>query len=344
MSQPSILFVLSVGLEYREEGWGDHHTRRPTRSATVHRFGYSLNPVTQSDLQSSTARDAGVRRVLGVVLVLNLGVALAKLSVGWLSSSISMVADGFHSLTDGASNVVGLIGMSIAGRPPDEDHPYGHRKFETLAALMIGALLALTAWEVLKSLIERVREGGEPKVSFLTFAVMIVTIIVNICVTTWEHRAARKYKSVVLKADAAHTLSDVFASLAVIVSLVAAQLGYPQLDLVAALVIIVMIARAAFQILRDSGQSLTDTAILPAPAIEAVALGVPGVISVHKIRSRRGAKGGHADLHVQVKGDLPLAQAHGIGHQVSDRVRDELGISDVLVHVEPPQAPEPVSE
>ena len=102
-----------------------------------------------------TKRDQSVRKTLVWVLVLNLVVATAKLAVGWLSSSISMVADGFHSLTDSASNIVGLIGISLAGRPPDEDHPYGHRKFETLAALMIGALLALTAWEVFKSCLER---------------------------------------------------------------------------------------------------------------------------------------------------------------------------------------------
>lgn len=292
----------------------------------------------ESRVEAGGATDQAVRRTLVVVLFLNLGVALAKLVVGWLSASISMVADGFHSLTDGASNVVGLVGMSIAGRPPDEDHPYGHRKFETLAALIIGALLALTAWEVLKSLFERLREGGAPTVTGLTFGVMIVTILINIGVTTWEHRAARRYGSVILHADAAHTRSDVYASLAVIISLIAAKLGYPQVDLVAALIITVMIARAAFQILRDSGLLLTDTAILPASAIEKVALATPGVVSVHKVRSRRGPKGGHADLHVQVRGDLPLEEAHGIGHQVADRLRDELDLPDVLVHVEPPDA------
>ena len=291
------------------------------------------------DLETAAegATDHAVRRILIVVLFLNVGVALAKLVVGWLISSISMVADGFHSLTDGASNIVGLVAMSIAGRPPDEDHPYGHRKFETLAALMIGALLALTSWEVLQSLFERLREGGEPQVNSLAFAVMITTIVVNIGVTSWEQRAARKYKSLILHADAAHTRSDVFASLAVISSLIAARLGFPQLDLVAALVITVMIARAAYQILRDSGLLLTDTAIRPASEIESVALQVPGVVSVHKIRSRRGPKGGHADLHVQVRGDLPLEDAHEIGHQVADRLGEELNLPDVLVHVEPPQ-------
>lgn len=281
-------------------------------------------------------RDRAVRRVLVVVLFLNAGVALAKLIVGWLTSSISMVADGFHSLTDGASNVVGLIAMSIAQRPPDEDHPYGHRKFETLAALIIGGLLALTAWEVLQSSFERLRKGGEPEVTTLSFLVMGVTIAINLAVATWERRAARKYDSHLLHADSAHTRSDVFSSLAVIASLIAARVGYPQLDLIAALFITYVIAKAAFQILRDSGLLLTDTAILPADRIEEVALQVPGVVSVHKIRSRQGPKGGHADLHVQVDSDLPLNEAHDIGHRVADRLREKLGVPDVLVHVEPP--------
>ena len=116
-----------------------------------------------------------MRRILAVVLVLNLAVAAAKLAVGWMIDSISMLADGFHSLTDSASNVVGLVGISLAARPPDEDHPYGHRKLETLSALFIGGLLAMTAWEVLQSCFERLRTGSVPEVTAASFAVMGVT-------------------------------------------------------------------------------------------------------------------------------------------------------------------------
>lgn len=278
-----------------------------------------------------------VRRILVVVLGLNLFVALAKLLVGWLSSSLSMVADGFHSLTDSASNVVGLIGISVGRRPPDEDHPYGHRKFETLAALLIGALLALTAWEVLKGAIHRLRAGGAPEVTWVSFAVMIGTILINLAVSTYEARKGRELGSAVLDADAAHTRSDVYSSLAVIVSLVAARAGYPQLDVVAALVITMVIARAAFTILKENGMVLTDTALLPAGEIRELALTVPGVESVHKIRSRGGhGGGGYADLHIQVAADMSLDRAHVLAHLVSQKLTEELGLKDVLVHVEPP--------
>lgn len=292
--------------------------------------------MTPTDIRQTAERDRGVRRVLWIVLFLNAAVAVAKLTVGAMISSISMVADGFHSLTDGTSNVVGLVAMSLARRPPDADHPYGHRKFETLAALTIGALLALTAWEVLQSCFHRLRMGGEPQVSPIAFGVMAVTIAVNLGVSTWERSAGKRFRSQLLEADSQHTRSDVYASLAVIASLLAARVGYPVLDVITALLITVLIARIAFGILRDAGMLLTDTAIVPANQIEAIAIGVPGVLSVHKIRSRQDPRGGHADLHVQVAANLPLAEAHRIGHEVADRVRQELDVAEVLVHVEPP--------
>ncbi len=278
-----------------------------------------------------------IRRVLLLVLALNLAVALAKLVVGWLTASLSMLADGFHSVTDSASNMVGLVAISYAARPPDEGHPYGHWKFETLAALFIGGLLAMTAWEVLEGCVDRLRHGGAPAVTRLSLAVMGSTLAVNVAVSAYEARRGRALASQILTADAAHTRSDIFASLAVIASLLAARAGWPQLDVVAALLITGAIARAAFQILRESASHLADPAVLPPETVREVALAVPGVVGVHKVRTRRGPDGGHADLHVQVRPDLRLDQAHVIGHMVADRLRQELGLRDVVAHVEPPE-------
>ncbi len=276
-----------------------------------------------------------MKRVLAIVLVLNLAVALAKLAVGWLIHSISMVADGFHSLTDAASNVVGLAAVTLAAKPPDSDHPYGHRKIETLAALFIGGLLAMTAWEVLQSCLERLWTGSAPQVTAASLAVMVVTTGINLGVSIWERRRGGILHSEILTADAAHTRSDVFVSLGVLGSLLAARSGYPQLDPLAALVITAIIARIAFRILRRSAERLVDPAILPVERVSAVALAVPGVEGVHKIRTRGGPAHGHADLHVQLAPDLRLDEAHALGHRVADRLRQELGLVDVLVHVEP---------
>ncbi len=290
-----------------------------------------------SPSSSTTARrDQSVRTVLWVVLVLNLGVAAAKLTTGWLGNSISMVADGFHSLTDSASNVVGLVAVALAARPPDVSHPYGHRKFETLAAMAVGILLAVAALQVLEAAVRRVATGGEPTAGARSFAVMGVSIVVSLAVSTWERRRGSELDSAVLRADAAHTLSDVYTSVAVILSLVAARLGAPQLDLLAALAITGVIGFAAWQILRDSIAGLSDEALLPGSEVRRVALTVPGVRSVHKIRTRGAGGIAHADLHVQMDPAIRLDQAHRIGHEVADRLRVELGLDDVLAHVEPP--------
>jgi cation diffusion facilitator family transporter len=278
-----------------------------------------------------------VRSVLRLVLVLNLGVAGAKLLVGWLTASISMIADGFHSLTDSASNVIGLVGVSWASHPPDEDHPYGHRKIETFAALLIGGLLAMTAWEVLKSSISRWVIGGSPEVGSLSFIVMSCTLFVNLMVSFFERRAGKRLGSELLEADSSHTSSDVFVSLGVIASLLASRYGFPQADALAALIITGFIARAAFQVVQQAAGPLVDTAVLPAERIRQITLAVPGVVGAHKVRSRGGPGGFHADLHVQVRPELPIDKAHVIGHLVADRLAGELGLEDVVVHVEPPQ-------
>jgi len=276
------------------------------------------------------------KRTLAGVLLLNIGVSVAKLTVGFSTGAISMVADGFHSITDAAATVVGLIGISLAAQPPDADHPYGHRKFETLASMIIGGLLAMTSWEILRGSIDRLRAGSVPEVGVLSFSVMAVTIAINLLVSHHERRRARELNSEILAADAAHTMSDVYTSLAVVTSLIAARLGISILDPLAAIVITVVIAHTAFQILRHSAAQLADTAVIPAARIEEVALTVPGADSVHKIRTRGRPPAAHADLHVQVRPDLRLDQAHVIGHLVAERLRQELGLADVVAHVEPP--------
>ncbi|MFQ5526101.1 MAG: cation diffusion facilitator family transporter [Thermoanaerobaculia bacterium] len=288
----------------------------------------------------SSANVRAVKRTLALTLGLNLLVAASKLVVGELIGSISMIADGFHSLTDSASNVIGLIGVSWAARPADEDHPYGHWKFEIVATLLVGGLLTMSAWEILRGSFARLTKGGAPEVGMAAFAVMGATMLVNLMVAAYEHRQGRKLGSELLVADAAHTRSDFFVSLAVVVSLVATRNGYPGADVAVALVLAAVIARAAVQILRRSVLRLTDTAVVGSEVIEEIALSVEGVVGVHKVRSRLGPGGGYADLHVQVRPDLRLDRAHAIGHLVADKLREETQLDDVVIHVEPPEGHE----
>ncbi len=282
-------------------------------------------------------RNRSIRRVLWVVLFLNVAVALAKLAYGIATHSAAMEADGFHSLFDGASNVIGLVGIWYAGRPADEGHPYGHDKFETFAAAVIGILLVFAGYTVGKGAIDSLLGRGVPtEVTTISFAVMLGTLAVNILVTTWERRAGRRLGSEVLVADASHTLSDVLVSIGVIISLVLVGLGIEMADGIVALLVAVAILRTAWGIMSGVLHTLGDAARLPADEVAAAACGVPGVAGCHAVRTRGPESRVHVDLHVQVAPDTTVERGHAIAHEVEDALRSAYGqITDVVVHLEP---------
>jgi cation diffusion facilitator family transporter len=281
-------------------------------------------------------RERDIRRVLWVVLVLNIAVALAKLLYGLFSHSVAMQADGIHSLFDGASNVVGLIGMWFASRPADQSHPYGHGKFETFTAAAIAAMLGVAGYTVARGAIDSLQGQGEARVTIASFAIMIGTLTVNLGVTTWESREGRRLSSEVLVADARHTLSDVLVSSGVIISLILVKLGFEKADGVLALLVAVAIAYTAFSILRGVGRTLGDAARLPAADVEAAAAGIDGVVECHSVRTRGSENQVSVDLHLLVASDATIERGHEIAHAVEAELRARfVQVTDVVVHVEP---------
>jgi cation diffusion facilitator family transporter len=285
---------------------------------------------------STPRRTAKIRQTLLVVFLLNLLVAIAKLSYGLLSGSLSMTADGLNSLMDGAANVVGLIGLAIAARPPDPNHPYGHRRFETITALAIAMAMVLAVVQIVQEAWNRWQAGAAPEVTTFSFAIMGATLLVNVGVTLWERRRARELHSSILGADAKHTAADALVSLSVIGGLAAVQLGFPTADLLLAVAVAGVIAWGAWTIMRDAALTLSDVAAAPVEVIERAARTVPGVRGVHNIRTRGGEGLVWVDLHVQVDPSLRVEQAHEIASAVAARVEEEIGQpSDVTVHIEP---------
>ena len=282
-------------------------------------------------------RYAKVTTVLVRVLLLNLAVAIAKLVFGYMTGALSIVSDGFHSLADSTSNITGLVGVRVASRPPDEDHPYGHRKYETLAAALIVVMLGVVVLEVVQAALDRLESGAAPQVSALSFAVMFATVIVNLIVVRYESRRGRELSSELLIADSMHTKSDVLTSVAVIVSLAGVKLGFPILDAAGALIVAVFIGNAAFEIARDTARILTDRTVLDEDDLRAVAMGVPGVLGCHRIRSRGSSDHAFLDLHVWFAAELPLRDAHRLSHEVKDRLMARYPqIGDAIIHIEPP--------
>ncbi|MBI1797110.1 MAG: cation transporter [Candidatus Eisenbacteria bacterium] len=275
-------------------------------------------------------------RILWAILGLNLLVALAKLLYGQRSGAIAMSADGVHSLIDGASNVVALIGLAVSRRPPDANHPYGHRKYETFAALGIVAMMFLGCREILGEALERLHHPRMPDVSPLGYAVIGVTVAINVAVVLVERREGRRLQSEILISDAAHTGSDVLASVLVLMSFAVAPFGWAWADVLVAALIVVLIAIAGARIVRGTLSTLSDERRIDPEPIERVALEEPGVLEAHNVRSRGPDDDIHLDLHILVAPHMAIAAAHALGHRVERRLRERWpGVTDVVVHVEP---------
>jgi cation diffusion facilitator family transporter len=277
-----------------------------------------------------------IRWTLVLVLVLNWGVAAAKLLYGWLTHSASMTADGFHSFSDGSSNIIGLIGIWIASRPVDKTHPYGHKKYETLTSIGISILLFLVCFNVVREAIFRFLHPVTPQVSVSSFLVMGVTLAINIAVMIYENRVGIALKSDILVSDALHTRTDILTSSSVVVTFIAIKLGFPIFDPVTSLLIGGFIAYAAVEILKEGSRVLSDGVAIPFEAIERVVLAIRGVKECHQIRSRGRGDDIHIDLHVLVDPEMDVHRAHHLSYAIENKIkRDFPGVTDVVVHMEP---------
>ena len=287
-------------------------------------------------MQATTPRQQ-IGRVLTITLVLNLTVAIGKIIVGMISGALSITADGFHSLIDSTSNVIALIANRLADRPPDDDHPYGHQRFETLAALMIGAFLLVVAWEIVSGAISRLQSGAQPELTIMTFVVLIGTLFVNIGVSSYQIREGRRLKSELLLADAANTRADVFITSSVLVSMALMTLfDWAWVDIVAALIVVVLIGHAAWRILQQTGRVLVDTAPYTPEELTSIVDSVPYVVDVVRARSRGSVDAPHIDIDVSVSAAMTTDHTAAITERIRQQLNDELGhVDEVEVHFIP---------
>jgi len=277
-----------------------------------------------------------IRQILIFILALNWAVALAKIFYGLFTRCESMAADGFHSLSDGASNIVGLFGIHFACQPVDKEHPYGHKKYETLSSLGIAALLFLLAFNLVKGSIQRLHGPDIAQVDITSFSVMIVTMVINFWVMNYERKKGEALKSDILASDSMHTKADIFTSASVIISLVLIKLGFPIIDHITTIIIALFIAHAGWDIVKKSQAVLCDTAILEDKKIVDIVLGVKGVKTCHKIRTRGRPDDIHVDLHVQVSADMHIDNAHKVSYAIEEAIKKSIPeVTDVVVHMEP---------
>ncbi|HEU0175322.1 MAG TPA: cation diffusion facilitator family transporter [Blastocatellia bacterium] len=293
----------------------------------------------QIDSVSNEAYRRGVRRVLLVTLALNVAVVAGKMAAGLLAGSLSVISDAIHSSVDSLNNVVGLVVMKYATAEPDEGHPYGHGKFETLAAFAIAGFLFVTCYQISLSAIERViaHDAHAPEITALTIGVMVGTIITNIIVTTYERREGRRLQSAFLIADSAHTRSDVMVSCSVLAGLILIRFGFVWLDPVISLGVAAVIAWSGYQIFKSTVPVLVDAAHAPAWRIAEIVRGVPGVHSAHDIRSRSQGGEMFVEMHLHIANEFERDHiaSHAITEEIERRLAAEFGRVTATIHVEP---------
>ncbi len=278
------------------------------------------------------------RRVFALTLGFNLLVSVSKLFWGYQTNTLSLTADGFHSLLDAVANVVGIIGLSYSMKPADHDHPYGHRKFEAIASIIISFFIFLTCFEIASHGIQRMLNPGSnpPHITPISYLILGVTLLINLFVSWYQNKKGRELNNDLLLTDARHTMSDCLVSFSVIASMVAVQMGYAWADTALALIVALIILKVGFDIIMLHLSALTDEAILDPNKVQQLVLSVPGVLDCHKIRSRGMSDHIFIDLHIQVNPELTVKEAHQISYAVEEKLENafEGRVSEVLVHIE----------
>lgn len=278
-----------------------------------------------------------VRKVLWLILLANLAVAAVKVAVGQWIQSASLTADGFHSLTDGVSNVVGLIGIWFASQPVDENHPYGHRKYEFVTGLFIGFMLILIAIFVIGEAVGKFTHPVTPDITMESLIALVLTLAVNVVVCRYEYRQGEILGSPVLISDSMHTRSDIYVSLSVLGALLGIKAGLPPvIDPIASIIVAAFIIHAAVEIIRSTSSVLVDRATVDTERIREIAMGFAKVRDVHDIRSRGSEQDLYIDMHVLIDPAMGVEESHRLSHDVEDKIRKELHDgARVMIHMEP---------
>lgn len=326
-----------------------HHSAANRSSASSH--GHSAHGYSSHDSaphgHSHTAHEhpnfksfytyrAEVRRVLSITLVLNIAVVILKLIVGWWTGSLSLLADALHSITDSANNVLGLVTNQLASPIPDRDHPYGHQKYEAVGALGIAAFLGIACFEIVKGAADRIVSGGEIVTMGTTSLWFLLAVLgINIFVAFYERSVGNRLGSNILIADAQHTMSDIWITIAVLGGLIGVWVGVQWLDVVLAFPVALLVIRSGWVVLSANLPWLVDEMAIAPEAIHSVVMKVPGVLNCHSIASR-GLLGRQVfiDMHLIVE-PTDVLSAHSITEKIEQQLEQEFGPTRTSIHVEP---------
>ena len=286
-----------------------------------------------SKKRKALSRDQKVQRIILIEGAANVAVLGLKTWVGVNTGSLAVIGDALHSLTDAVNNLVAWIIVRVSAKPPDREHPYGHRKFEGLAVLMLAALLAVLAFELAVRALQR--ETAEPTMHPVALALMLVVLGINIALSTWQRYWAKRLDSNILLADANHTIADVLTTIVVITGWQLSVRGFPWLDTACALGVSALVLYLAFSLFRRVAPVLVDQIAIPPEKLTARIVAVPGVREVRRVRSRWIGSAGSVDVIIAVGNSLSITESHRIADQIEAALEEDFGVEDITIHIEP---------
>jgi len=288
----------------------------------------------------NASREAEVRKVTWVGLLINITLACIKFAAGYFGRSQALIADAIHSLTDTTTDFAVIAGSHFWSRPPDESHPYGHRRLETLVTVFIGLMLAAAGigigWDAVSALHEKVSTPP----GWIALVAAMVSILTKEILYRWTAASGKKIKSPALAANAWHHRTDAISSIPVLIA-VGGALIFPSwsfLDLVGAIVVSIFVMYASLKIIWPGISELVDAA---APRdiqkkIVKIACNNPGVHEVHKVRTRYISTSILVDMHIVVDGSISVREGHAIADEVENQIINSISnVLGVVIHVDP---------
>ncbi|MDD5410870.1 MAG: cation diffusion facilitator family transporter, partial [Methylobacter sp.] len=292
-----------------------------------------------AEVLSAEKMDKLKARATYVGAAINVFQTIIKIGFGILGQSAALIADGIHSLSDLLSDLLVIIAVKLGSREADHEHPYGHRRFETIATVILGVGLIVVSGAIVWSVMERMAHPEKlPVPDVMTLGIAAISILVNEWLYHYTKRIARRTRSKLLLANAWHQRSDAITSLVVLFGIGAVLLGYPLADAVAAVVVALMVAKIGLNLVIQSIKELVDTSLPPETVdeIRAAIHAIDGVEGIHLLRTRQMGEDAYIDAHIVVDPRITVSE----GHMIGDAVRDDLikrfdDVMDVLVHVDP---------
>lgn len=278
-----------------------------------------------------------VQQILFIILIANFLVAAIKTIIGSIIGSASITADGFHSFSDGASNIIGLIGIRLASKPGDKEHPYGHNKYEAISCLFISVMLFVVGFKIIINAIERFKNPVIPNISLESLIILLITLVINIFISSAEYRKGKQLSSSILISDSIHTKSDIYISAGALITLVGIKIGLPPvLDPIASLAVSGFIIRAAYQIFKETIDVLVDRSVVDIEDIRILVTGFSQVKGTHNIRSRGSQNSLYIDLHILVDPNLSIEKSHELVHEIEETIKEKINKNaQVIAHLEP---------